>query len=377
MSMQVGQSSSRDASAEVSARYKYQRLRDRLRQAVQSGELSGKLPGERELARRYEANAKTVNKALCDLATEGLLVRHVGRGTFVSDGSAPGGSSRRKLLTYAWVCGPRADSASVASIHRAAETQIRERGHRLVTVRVPEAPDGEISESAVTPGQLRSWDGVVLVGRTTDRLLADLHRRHLPTVIVSNTHERIRTSVVLPDYGQGAFELAQYLVRLGHRRIRLVLSRRLMPAAGVADAGYRAALQRHGLRPVTCCVVDDGFKLSSILGNEERPTALVCVGEELATRAFSGSEAVEGPASRLSVCAIPEPGQQLTEPAFTAYETQAPDLAHWIVELLVTASPGQLPRTIIVPGQLVDRGSAIAEASGLDVDMQRPAQTEI
>ena len=55
------------------ARYKYQRLRDRLRQAVQSGELSGKLPGERELARRYDANAKTVNKALCDLTTEGLL----------------------------------------------------------------------------------------------------------------------------------------------------------------------------------------------------------------------------------------------------------------------------------------------------------------
>ena len=36
------------------------------------------------------------------------------------------------------------------------------------------------------------------------------------------------------------------------------------------------------------------------------------------------------------------------------------DLAHWAVELLSTASPGQLPRSVLVPGQLIDKGSAAA-----------------
>jgi DNA-binding transcriptional regulator YhcF (GntR family) len=63
--------------------YKFQRLRERIRQAVASGELSGKLPGERELARRFQVNAKTLSKALTDLAAEGLLQRSIGRGTFV------------------------------------------------------------------------------------------------------------------------------------------------------------------------------------------------------------------------------------------------------------------------------------------------------
>src|SRR5438105_7761525 len=85
MSQQDGQPSSADGRADPCVRYKYQRLRDRLRGAISSGQLTGKLPGERELARRYDANAKTINKALCDLTTEGLLVRHVGRGTFVAD----------------------------------------------------------------------------------------------------------------------------------------------------------------------------------------------------------------------------------------------------------------------------------------------------
>src|SRR5262245_35469421 len=68
--------------------YKFQRLRERLRAAVASGELSGKLPGERQLARRFHVNAKTLSKALTDLAAEGVLDRSIGRGTFVK-GTAP------------------------------------------------------------------------------------------------------------------------------------------------------------------------------------------------------------------------------------------------------------------------------------------------
>src|SRR5688572_31834902 len=63
--------------------YKFQRLRERLRTAIASGELSGKLPGERALAERFNVNAKTLSKALTDLAAEGLLERSIGRGTFV------------------------------------------------------------------------------------------------------------------------------------------------------------------------------------------------------------------------------------------------------------------------------------------------------
>ncbi len=53
--------------------YKFQRLREKVRTAITSGELTGKLPGERILAKRFSCNAKTLSKALTDLAAEGLL----------------------------------------------------------------------------------------------------------------------------------------------------------------------------------------------------------------------------------------------------------------------------------------------------------------
>src|SRR4051794_31803637 len=71
--------------------YKFQRLREKLRAAIASGELNGKLPGERQLAKRCHVNAKTLSKALTDLAAEGLLDRSIGRGAFVK--SAGSGAS--------------------------------------------------------------------------------------------------------------------------------------------------------------------------------------------------------------------------------------------------------------------------------------------
>src|SRR5437868_501825 len=68
--------------------YKFQRLREKLRHAITSGEFAGKLPGERALAKRFGVNAKTLSKALTDLAAEGLLDRSIGRGTYVK-GTAP------------------------------------------------------------------------------------------------------------------------------------------------------------------------------------------------------------------------------------------------------------------------------------------------
>ncbi len=77
---------SRPSGAKMS--YKFQRLREKLREAIRSGEFTGKLPGERALAKRFHVNAKTLSKALTDLAAEGLLDRSIGRGTYVK-GSAP------------------------------------------------------------------------------------------------------------------------------------------------------------------------------------------------------------------------------------------------------------------------------------------------
>jgi len=57
--------------------------------------VGSKLPTERELSLRYGAARNTVRNTMNTLVEEGLVTRHVGRGTFVAGRSAPGGSGAR------------------------------------------------------------------------------------------------------------------------------------------------------------------------------------------------------------------------------------------------------------------------------------------
>src|SRR5471030_244217 len=99
MDLQNNANSNKTSRESSKLSYKFQRLREKLRSAIASGELSGKLPGERQLAKRFHVNAKTLSKALTDLAAEGLLDRSIGRGTFVKgSGSTTAGNERWLVL---------------------------------------------------------------------------------------------------------------------------------------------------------------------------------------------------------------------------------------------------------------------------------------
>ena len=62
------------------------RIADQLRSDIRAGAFSGdgRIPTERELATRFDVARNTVRRAIEDLRDDGLVVCHVGRGTFVA-----------------------------------------------------------------------------------------------------------------------------------------------------------------------------------------------------------------------------------------------------------------------------------------------------
>src|SRR5438270_913775 len=64
----------------------YQQVRDSLRALIASGKLApgDELPASRTLAETLGVNRGTVTTAYDELVAQGLLERHVGRGTFVA-----------------------------------------------------------------------------------------------------------------------------------------------------------------------------------------------------------------------------------------------------------------------------------------------------
>ncbi len=79
----------------------YQQIKGLLVQGLQAGEwLPGQaIPSEMELAARFKVSQGTVRKAIDELATENMLVRRQGKGTFVATHAEPGTQYRFLRLT--------------------------------------------------------------------------------------------------------------------------------------------------------------------------------------------------------------------------------------------------------------------------------------
>src|SRR4051812_24219505 len=172
--------------------YKYQRLREKLRQAVAGGELAGKLPGERALAKRFHVNAKTLSKALTDLAAEGILDRSIGRGTYVK-GSAPAPTTSGRWLVLI---------DEERSAHSGATG-------RLVDLLKHDNPDLQVAPvagvSEMRPSFLNQFSAVIdLSTSSPESFLRDLVVRNLPVIAVGREPRSYSMHSVLTDDTLGA-----------------------------------------------------------------------------------------------------------------------------------------------------------------------------
>ncbi|OEJ36322.1 hypothetical protein BGK72_38850 [Streptomyces agglomeratus] len=68
----------------------YQRIVNDIRNQIASGHLQAgaQIPGIKALAEKYQVAAGTVQRALTELRTLGLIYSHQGRGSFVSEEAA-------------------------------------------------------------------------------------------------------------------------------------------------------------------------------------------------------------------------------------------------------------------------------------------------
>jgi DNA-binding transcriptional regulator YhcF (GntR family) len=340
--------------------YKFQRLRERLRQAIRSGELGGKLPGERELARRYRVNAKTVSKALTDLTCEGLLIRYVGRGTFVADQTHQRHSAGR-ARSYRWLMTDGVSDGQLEAVFDMAAARLRREGHGLERHAVDADKAGLLDASWATPAFLRDVHGIIVHSATpSNGFIADLHRRRIPLVLAGCCTAAIKCNAVLPDWARAAFELTEQLLWSGHRRIALVVAPQRPDQACQAERGCRAALARNGHFDA-CILKEDDDILAAAAASPERLTAFISFSREGRARiqkAFGIGDAHTDPV----IAMILSPGDApLPEHSGLTYSFDTGLFVDWTVRLLLEATPGHHPRQVILPGYLA--GQALPPAN--------------
>lgn len=305
--------------------YKFQRLRERIRQAVASGELAGKLPGERELARRFQVNAKTLSKALTDLAAEGLLQRSIGRGTFVRDSKTETTEARGPWLLVVDSTSDQSLLEHLRGIHPQVETCT--------------------DLSALRPSVLTQFRAVIdLAAATPEAFFRDLMVRGIPVVAVGQDARTYSVNGVFLDAMLGAAQLTRQLVLGGHRHFVAVEDRGRIT---IADRIRRTASRYCDDYCVDACSAAEVAHAA-----EFGATACICDSVRSAQRTLETlSNAGINPPDRISLAAI---GWSGSEYPCTGYYVDPRKQAEAVADILGHDQPGR-PITLWLTGQIIDR----------------------
>jgi len=262
----------------------YRRIARDLRERITQGtwQVGSMLPGRRDLAKEYDVEPKTLQRAILELVDEGLLETHVGRGTFVigkpttrDTPIAAAIPASGVVSSVSWGQAPSSTLGRVGLISdvpmsHAEGTEIPRRIFGMEKVRAIEnvlsdkynselviydilKPDGELYDldEVLAHAYQDGLSGIIIdcIVREDDidQHFPMLHASPIPLVLISYMDLHRPIPNVFFDQRQAGFQAAHHLLRQGYRD--LVFFAPVWPSwaqeryAGVCDAAKMAGMQ--------------------------------------------------------------------------------------------------------------------------------------
>ena len=212
-------------------------------------------------------------------------------------------------------------------------------------------------------------DGIIVLGKMTDDFLSYIRQNTTaPLVYMDFTDEELEADAVVSDSFYGAYQLANYLIGMGHRKIAYVGT--LLATTSITDRylGYTKSLMEHGIpirsewqindRDLTSGYIDEENLLQL---PEEMPTAFMCNCDLTAGKLINklGRMGYRVPED-ISVVGYDDyiyPG--ICEVGITTYEVDLAEMARCAVGVLLEkmSGRGQNHGIHIVEGHLVIKDS--------------------
>ena len=293
-------------------------LRDQVRQGVYKP--GDKIPTVREFAGKYAINKTTVNSAVLNLATEGLLASYPGKGTFVVKPQ----KKSANIIGYIFDSGISREYPSIAFHIKHLTRKFAEDHYSLVADEYP--AEGGLCENPGFQEKIRNrfFSGLIAYTSVSLEDIVFLKKHHVPLVIVGEESNDEHTASVCADGFEAVMSLTNHLVKLGHKKIALLIGPAGNKAGELLELGYRAVMAKHDLSYPAEYVMagpwgeDGGGMLADQIVNlQEKPTAIITAEEIMAlgvmkrllARGHRIPEdfALAGIADRLPVSAYPVP----------------------------------------------------------------------
>ncbi len=249
-----------------------------------------------DVARRAGVSTATVSRCLNapDLVVEATRERVMAAVDTL--GYTPNFAARVMAAQRTFTIGaiiPTMENAIFARGLQAFQEELHRRGYTLLVA--SSAYDPDMEKSQIRTLVARGADGLLLIGHDRDPLIYDyLKRQDVPTLVAWSFLPDARAPSIGFDNRKAMFDLAEAVIRLGHRRIAMI--------SGVSQGNDRArqrieglkdALMAHGLDPGALAIIETpygiengGAAFKTQMTLTPRPTAVMCGNDVLAVGAL-------------------------------------------------------------------------------------------
>ena len=254
------------------------------------------------------------------------------------------------------------------TIARGVEDTAAENDYRTILCNTDENPAKETNYLNLLVE--RRVDGAIIAPATREKKrLVLLTQLQVPCVLIDRRVDGFKADRVYGDSRTGARQLIDHLVDLGHRRIALINGPKTISSAQDRAAGYREALEAHGLAVEDDLIFQGDFKQESgrrltqqILVRDQRPTAIFAANNFIALGVLQALQeaGLRVPEEMALVCIDDVPYLSAIDPLLTVAAQPAYEMgeaaARLLVERLTTYRTGKA-REVILPTQLIIRRS--------------------
>ncbi len=240
---------------------------------------------EHTLSRNLGVSKSTVRRAVCDLVEIGVLRQQQGKGTFVAQAGHPQVQAfALHAIRMVGFLSPFAhyEDGFMREITLGAEQALDPKRFIMVTkhVHLP-----LFTEADVLPGLVAKVQGLLWLSTlnpASRKLIARLHERRFPVVLVDRYLPEVPCSSVTTDNLEVGVLGTRHLIELGHRRIVHLTKPELISSTIERQEGYVLTMRQAGLTPQVVDGDDDALATALSGPPGERPTAAFCLNDSLA-----------------------------------------------------------------------------------------------
>jgi len=255
----------------------------------------------------------------------------------------------------------------VVELQRGVLERLQDERYRLVVI--PLSSVAERPAEVVALARSAALDGVVLAPPASDnpQVLRDLEAAGICCARIAPTRELDLAHGVTIDDVTAARQVAEYLIRLGHRSIGIIKGDPNHAASETRLVGYTQALTAAGIALDPALVEDGNFTRESgyvaghrLLGRTSRPTAILAQNDDMAVGALMAArDAGLTVPNDLSIVGFDDSEiAQVSWPTITTVRQPVYEMAMTAADMVIAQLEARsCERTIAHSHELVIRGS--------------------